>query len=45
MLGNIRILCELKWAHLLPYQRINALPVYTCQWYYIALQLFQIYII
>ena len=30
MLGNIRIRCELKWAHLLPYQRITALPV--CNW-------------
>ena len=30
MFGNIRILCELKWAHLLPYQRITALPV--CNW-------------
>ena len=30
MLGNIIIWCELKWAHLLPYQRIIALPV--CNW-------------
>ena len=32
MLGNIRIWCVLKWAHLLPYQRhrITASPV--CNW-------------
>ena len=27
MLGSIIIRCELKWAHLLQYQRITALPV------------------
>ena len=32
MLGNIRIRCEFKWAHLLPYQRITVLSAVMAQW-------------
>ena len=39
MLGNMRLCCELKWPHMLPYQRITVLPV--CNWSVVLYHLYR----